>query len=167
MRSMRARCTAGFHAIEAKLFAGETAGAVPIVQALVEKLRRFSQEIPQEGHYRPKACSTARQGSPSRSAKRRARAASPAASGTSLDDMRHNLEASRQRTPLCSRRSSRRALRSSRTAPAAARRAQDAAPGASLKALDQSQVGKLSEQFAISLQTAAPKLGLKKPSLED
>ncbi|HZS82345.1 MAG TPA: EfeM/EfeO family lipoprotein [Stellaceae bacterium] len=158
---------AGYHAVEAKLFAGTAEEAEPIAAALAGKLREFAQQIRARG--------VTAQGLLDGSARlafeigeNKAAGGESAASGTSLDDMRNNLAGIAAVWTMVFAP----ALRASDPAEAESMDAAFAELEAllragDLKTLDQSRLAAASERLALAFEAAAPKLGLAAPSLGD
>lgn len=159
--------TAGFHAIEAKIFTGDLNGVGPMTEALVKNLQSFSDQIRAKG--------LTAQGLLDGSAKlafeigeNKSSGGESAISGTSLDDMRHNAEGLSETYKAVFEQ----ALANADANLEAGTDAEIVGLGKILKArdlksLDVDALKKVSERLAIGYQTAAAKLGLQKPNLED
>jgi iron uptake system component EfeO len=157
----------GFHAIEAKLFGAHRTDALPLATALVDALSEFDRRV--------RAAPLSPQGLLNGTAKlvyevgeNKADGGESQFSGTSLDDMRDNaagIEAAYRQVfaPTL-------AARDPGLAAAAERdieRLQKLVAAPDLKALEDGQLRRVTEDLALLLGLAGPELGLEKPKLED
>ena len=157
----------GYHLIEARLFGGDTSGIEPAVAALVSNLTEFSKQIRAKG--------LTAQGLLSGTTKlafeigeNKAAGGESAASGTSLADMRNNVQGiddvfTLVFDPVLTARNPELAANARREL--AVIEAAIAVPD--LKSVDQSTLTKASERLALALKAASGDLGLEAPSLED
>jgi len=160
-----ANATAGFHAIEAKIFVGDLSGVAAMTDALVKNLQSFCDQIRAKG--------LTAQGLLDGSAKlayelgeSKSSGGESAVSGTSLDDMRHNAEGlSGTYKAVFEQAMADPKLKEGTDAEIA--QLSEILKAPDLKSLDVDELKKVSERLAISFQTAAAKLGLEKPNLED
>jgi iron uptake system EfeUOB component EfeO/EfeM len=159
----------GFHAIEAKLFSAKAdiAAVKPMSAALAENLAKLKAEL-DKTTLAPQALLNGTTGLAFEIGENKAGGGESPFSGNSLADMRHNVEGIEI---------------AYQTVFAPALREKDAGLAgqiterieslesmlkiADLKALDQDEFRKASEELTVALQTAGPKLGLEKPKLED
>ncbi|HVM81485.1 MAG TPA: EfeM/EfeO family lipoprotein [Stellaceae bacterium] len=157
----------GYHLIEARLFGGDPSGIEPAVAALVTSLTEFSKQIRAKG--------LTAQGLLNGTAKltleigeNKAAGGESAASGTSLADMRNNVQGIDDVFTIVFEP----ALKAKNPELAAnARREltiiEAAVAVPDLKSVDQGTLTKASERLALALKAAAGDLGLEAPSLED
>ena len=158
---------AGYHAFEAKLFAGQLVDIGEPLDGLVDKLREFTKQL------RAKGVTT--QGLLNGTAKlayetgeKKSGGGESAASGTSLDDMRNNIAGvDTAYTMVFGPVLASRGPKFDDLARSLLARMKTLLQAPDLKTLDQVEFGKVAERFAINLQNAAPRVGLTAPSLED
>jgi iron uptake system component EfeO len=159
--------TTGFHAIEAKIFTGDLNGVAPMTDALIKNLQSFSNQIHAKG--------LTAQGLLDGSAKlafeigeNKSSGGESAVSGTSLDDMRHNADGlSGTYKAVFEPTLATADPKLEEATDAEITRLGEILKTPDLKSLDVDELKKVSERLAISFQTAAAKLGLEKPNLED
>jgi iron uptake system EfeUOB component EfeO/EfeM len=157
----------GYHLIEARLFGGDDSGLNAAAAALADNLTEFSKQIRTKG--------LTAQGLLNGTAKlafeigeNKAAGGESAASGSSLADMRHNVEGIDDVFTIVFEPS----LKAKNPELAAnARRELTVIEGAirvtDLKSVDQETLTQASERLALALKAAADDLGLEAPSLED
>ena len=157
----------GYHLIEARLFAGDPSGIEPAVAALAAKLTEFSKQIRQKG--------LTAQGLLNGTAKltfeigeNKAAGGESAASGTSLADMRNNVQGIDDVftivfEPLLKTKNPELAANARRELSVI----ETAINVPDLKSVDQPTLTKASERLALALKASATDLGLEAPSLED
>ncbi|MEJ0094926.1 MAG: EfeM/EfeO family lipoprotein [Methylocella sp.] len=159
--------TAGFHAIEAKLFGAKRTDVMTETDALIADLAELDAKLrkmplPAQDLLNGVARLAYEVG------QSKADGGESRFSGTSLDDMRNNVAGIEQayKTIFAA------ALVASDPTLAAKTQAEIDSlnallEGPSLKAIDPDELRKASEEFVVTLSGAAPKIGLRKPVLED
>jgi len=157
----------GFHAIEAKLFGAKDIGVQEQADALVFYLSDLDVKV-HDTPFNPQGLlnGIARLGY--EVGENKSDGGESPFSGTSLDDMRYNaygIQSAYQIIFSASLASNDPALDAAAQAQIAEMKTLLDAPD--LKSLDQDKLRTVSEQLVVTLQTAAPKLGLRKPTMEE
>ena len=148
------------------MFAGKSMSLGQPIDGMVANLDQFEKQLTRRASSsRRKACSTARPSLPMRFGEKKSKGGESPYAGTSLIDMQENVEGIEAVFKLVFQDPLKK-----RDAKLAAHRRQDrghrkAGQGHDLKSLDQPALHMAGEELAVLLQTAAPKLKLKKPAL--
>jgi iron uptake system component EfeO len=159
----------GYHAIEAALFAGKLKEIGAPVDELIVNLAKFENELKAPGFkFTPQGLLNGATGLAYEVGENKSKGGESPYAGTSLIDMQENvegIEAVYKLTfePVLKKRDAKLA----KAIDAKIEQVEDLVKVKDLKALDQPALSKTGEELAVLLQSAAPKLGLKKPSLGD